>query len=51
LLPRTSTDQFAATLARWFGVSEEDLTWILPNLKNFGAKAGRSDYPTDLGYF
>ena len=51
LLPRTSTDQFAATLARWFGVPEQDLGWILPNLKNFGAQAGRPDYPTDLGYF
>jgi hypothetical protein len=23
---------------------------ILPNLRNFGAAAGRPDYPTDLGF-
>lgn len=51
LLPRTSTDQFAATLARWFGVAEQDLGKIFPNLKNFGDQAGRPDYPSDLGYF
>lgn len=50
LLPRTSTDQFAATLGRWFGVQEGELAQILPNLKHFGAAAGRADYPTDLGF-
>ncbi len=50
LLPRTSTDQFAATLGRWFGVDESELARILPNLRNFGKSAGRLDYPTDLGF-
>jgi uncharacterized protein (DUF1501 family) len=50
LLPRTSTDQFAATLGRWFGVEEGELARILPNLRNFGKSAGRLDYPTDLGF-
>ena len=50
LLPRTSTDQFAATLGRWFGVEEGELAQILPNLRNFGKSAGRLDYPTDLGF-
>ena len=50
LLPRTSTDQFAATLGRWFGVEEGELARILPNLRNFGQSAGRLDYPTDLGF-
>lgn len=50
LLPSTSVDQYAATLARWFGVAEPDLNQILPNLRNFGAAAGRPDYPADLGF-
>ena len=50
LLPRTSTDQFAATLGLWFGVEEGELAQILPNLRNFGKSAGRLDYPTDLGF-
>ena len=36
LLPTTSVDQYAATLARWFGVSETDLRLVLPNIGNFG---------------
>jgi uncharacterized protein (DUF1501 family) len=43
-------DQYAATLARWFGVAETELAAILPNLKNFGAAAGRPDYPSSLGF-
>jgi uncharacterized protein (DUF1501 family) len=35
LLPSTSVDQFAATLARWFGVSASELPGILPNIGNF----------------
>ena len=50
LLPSTSVDQYAATLARWFGVADADLQMILPNLRNFGAAAGRPDYPADLGF-
>jgi uncharacterized protein (DUF1501 family) len=50
LLPSTSVDQFAATLALWFGVPREQLTTILPQLRNFGDAAGRPDYPMDLGF-
>jgi len=35
LLPSTSVDQFAATLARWFGCSAAELPGILPNIGNF----------------
>lgn len=50
LLPSTSVDQYAATLARWFGVADTELNQILPSLKNFGAAASRPDYPTELGF-
>ncbi len=50
LLPSTSVDQFAATLARWFGVSDIELTTLLPNLRNFGVAGGRPDYPANLGF-
>jgi uncharacterized protein (DUF1501 family) len=46
LLPSTSVDQYAATLARWFGVGNTELDAILPNLANFGSSA----YPRDLGF-
>jgi uncharacterized protein (DUF1501 family) len=35
LLPSTSVDQYAATLARWFGVSDRDMSLVLPNIGNF----------------
>jgi uncharacterized protein (DUF1501 family) len=37
LLPDTSVDQFGATLARWFGVSDTDALTVFPNLANFDA--------------
>lgn len=48
LLPSTSVDQYAATLARWFGVSDTEMPGILPNLRNFGGT--RADYPVNLGF-
>jgi uncharacterized protein (DUF1501 family) len=42
LLPSTGVDQFAATLARWFGCSAGELPGILPNVGNFPN--------TDLGF-
>ena len=38
LLPTTAVDQYAATLALWFGASASDLPLILPNIGNFNAK-------------
>ena len=38
LLPTTSVDQYGATLARWFGLSETQLLDVFPNLKNFGSR-------------
>ena len=35
LLPTTSVDQYAATLASWFGVGNGDLTNVLPNMGNY----------------
>ncbi|MEJ1964001.1 MAG: DUF1501 domain-containing protein [Gammaproteobacteria bacterium] len=35
LIPTTSVEQSAATLARWFGVGEADLVALLPTLPNF----------------
>ena len=35
LLPSTSVDQYAATLGKWFGISDTDLLAVLPNLSNW----------------
>jgi uncharacterized protein (DUF1501 family) len=35
MLPAISVDQYAATMGRWFGVSDANLAAILPNLGNF----------------
>ena len=35
MIPTTSADQYAATLARWLGVEDADLTSVAPNLDNF----------------
>jgi len=34
-IPKVSTDEMAATLARWFGVSNGDLPLVLPNIGRF----------------
>jgi uncharacterized protein (DUF1501 family) len=36
-IPTTALDQYAATLATWFGVQATDLPAIFPNLANFPA--------------
>ena len=41
-IPTASVDQYAATLASWFGVSSPDLNTIFPQLKNFS--------PSSLGF-
>ena len=58
LLPTTSVDQYAGTLATWFGVdpvgvngATSELDDILPNLRNFGVTAPSGiDYPKNLGF-
>ncbi|MFZ5540116.1 MAG: DUF1501 domain-containing protein [Pseudomonadota bacterium] len=42
LLPSIAVDQYAATLAKWFGVSDTDLATVVPNLANFTTR--------DLGF-
>jgi uncharacterized protein (DUF1501 family) len=59
LLPSTGVDQYAATLAKWFGVSDLELIGtagqnytdaILPSLHNFGGTANGVNYARDLGF-
>jgi uncharacterized protein (DUF1501 family) len=42
LLPTTSVDQYAATLASWFGVSATEMTLAVPNIGNYST--------TNLGF-
>ena len=41
-IPTTSSDQYAATLARWFGVAEGDIAGVAPSINNFAER--------DLGF-
>lgn len=38
LLPTTSVDQYAATLASWFGVSDSSMATVLPNIGNYSTR-------------
>lgn len=42
IIPTTAIDQYAATLARWFGLSELSINTLLPNLYRFPS--------SDLGF-
>jgi uncharacterized protein (DUF1501 family) len=42
LLPRNSVDQYAGTMAKWFGVGDSSLNLIAPNIGNFSTR--------DLGF-
>ncbi len=42
MIPSTSADQYAATLAKWFGIADADLDIVAPNLSNFAQR--------DLGF-
>ncbi len=42
LIPTTSVDQYAATLARWFGISDSQMSTVLPNIGNYAT--------TNLGF-
>jgi uncharacterized protein (DUF1501 family) len=35
IIPTTSSDQYAATLARWFGVQDSNLPMVAPSIGNF----------------
>lgn len=35
LLPSTAVNQLAGTLGNWFGVSDSEMTTVLPNLGNY----------------
>ncbi len=54
MLPTTSVDEFYAEIALWFGVSPNDLNYILPNLCNFydpGCPSSPSGSYAPLGMF
>ena len=38
LIPTTSVEQYAATLASWFGVADSDMPSVLPNIGNFDSR-------------
>lgn len=42
IIPTTSLDQYAATLAQWMGIEASDIAELFPNLENFGS--------SDLGF-
>jgi uncharacterized protein (DUF1501 family) len=42
MIPAVSSDQYAATLAKWFGVPDADLAKIAPSIGNFAER--------DLGF-
>lgn len=42
MIPSTSADQYAATLAKWFGIADADLDIVAPSLGNFAQR--------DLGF-
>ena len=43
MIPTTSADQYAATLALWFGIPDAELDIVAPHIDNFGTR--------DLGFF
>ncbi|MEM7433083.1 MAG: DUF1501 domain-containing protein [Pseudomonadota bacterium] len=42
IIPTTSADQYAATIAKWFGIDDVDLGVVAPNIDNFAVR--------DLGF-
>ena len=49
-IPTTSVDEFYAELALWFGVSPNDLDYILPNLCNFYSSPASCPQPVPTNY-
>lgn len=37
LIPTTSVEQYAGTLARWFGLTDSQVKQVFPNFSNFGS--------------
>jgi uncharacterized protein (DUF1501 family) len=37
LIPTTSVEQYAGTLARWFGLTDSQIRTVFPNFANFGS--------------
>lgn len=37
LIPTTSVEQYAGTLAKWFGLSDSQIREVFPNFNNFGS--------------
>ena len=35
MIPGVSADQYAATLARWFGIADAELPRVAPHIGNF----------------
>lgn len=50
LLPTTSVDQYAGTMAKWFGVTAGEMPGVLPKLSNFGVTYGGVTYSQDMGF-
>lgn len=46
LIPTMAVDQYAATLANWFGVSAADLPTVVPNIANYAG----SPLGTNIGF-
>ncbi|HVK05788.1 MAG TPA: DUF1501 domain-containing protein [Armatimonadaceae bacterium] len=42
ILPKTSVDQYAATLCKWYGLGPDEILQVAPNISRFA--------PTDLGF-
>ena len=38
MIPTISADQYAATLAKWFGIPDVDLSMVAPNIDNFAVR-------------